>query len=112
MLFMQNTFECLLLAEIFQAMSSVWSYFSKVIDAGNNNEVAQCKFCSKSLQIPKSKTTSNLLEHIRKKHKEEAESFVTQSKDESEDRANNQPKLDHLFDSLYFDMQYYIVIYI
>ena len=77
-----------------------------------NNEVAQRKFCSKSLQIPKSKTTSNLLEHMRKKYKEEAKSFVTQSKDESEDRANNQPKLDHLFDSLYFDMQYYIVIYI
>ena len=43
----ENTFECLLLAEIFQAMSSVWSYFSKVFDAGNNNEAAQCKFCSK-----------------------------------------------------------------
>ena len=49
---------------------------------------------------------------MNRKHKEETESFVTQTKDESEDRANNQPKLDHLFDSLYFDMQYYIVIYI
>ena len=79
---------------------------------GTNNEAGQCKFCSKSPQIPKSKITSNFLEHIRKKHKEEAESFVTQNKDESEDRANNQPKLDHLFDSLYFDMRYYIVIYV
>ena len=94
-------------------MSSVWSYFSKVIDAGNNNEVAQCKFCSKSLQIPNSETTSNLLEHIRKKHKEEAESFVTQSKDESGDRANNQPKLDDIFERKMDDgKQYYIVFHI
>ncbi|KIH56260.1 BED zinc finger [Ancylostoma duodenale] len=78
-------------------MSTVWNYYKRMVEAGSNSELAICKFCSKSFNIPKSRTTTNLLEHIRRKHKEEAEESTSTFTGDNDSTNNNQPKLEEMF---------------
>ncbi|RCN29468.1 BED zinc finger [Ancylostoma caninum] len=78
-------------------MSTVWNYYKRMVEAGSNSELAICKFCSRSFNIPKSRTTTNLLEHIRRKHKEEAEESTSTFTGDNDSTNNNQPKLEEMF---------------
>ncbi|WKY03567.1 hypothetical protein Q1695_004933 [Nippostrongylus brasiliensis] len=51
-------------------MSAVWNVFRKMTDEYGNT-VAVCTVCSRSLKVPKSKTTTNLLSHLRNNHCDE-----------------------------------------
>ncbi|RCN38563.1 BED zinc finger [Ancylostoma caninum] len=51
-------------------MSAVWSVFKKAIE-DEGSDVAVCGICSKTYKIPKSRSTTNLLQHIREKHPDE-----------------------------------------
>ncbi|CAJ0602077.1 unnamed protein product [Cylicocyclus nassatus] len=51
-------------------MSAVWNYFRKTND-GFGNLIGICTLCQRPLKIPKSKTTTNLLGHLRTSHGEE-----------------------------------------
>ncbi|EYB89373.1 hypothetical protein Y032_0232g3023 [Ancylostoma ceylanicum] len=56
-------------------MSAVWNYFRKTNDEFGNF-IGICTLCNRSLKIPKSKTTTNLLAHLRTSHGEELGSFT------------------------------------
>ncbi|KIH55319.1 BED zinc finger [Ancylostoma duodenale] len=82
-------------------MSYIWSLYKKAFDDARN-ELAVCKTCSKVMKIPKSRTTSNLLEHVRKKHPEELEkakaTASTKSvRDYDSNNNNNQTTIDGVF---------------
>lgn len=53
-------------------MSVVWEIFTKSCD-DKGNDFAVCGICEKSLRLPVSKTTTNLLYHLQKEHKPELE---------------------------------------
>ncbi|VDM61963.1 unnamed protein product [Angiostrongylus costaricensis] len=48
-------------------MSAVWNVFQKTTDE-YGNVLATCTVCSRSLKVPKSRTTTNLLAHLRNNH--------------------------------------------
>ncbi|CAJ0602821.1 unnamed protein product [Cylicocyclus nassatus] len=75
-------------------MSSVWNYYKKTIDADTNTECATCNFCEKSFRLPKSRTTTNLLEHVRRKHKTEVENLAKEAKMEA--KKDKQEHKEHI----------------
>ncbi|CAJ0589733.1 unnamed protein product [Cylicocyclus nassatus] len=77
-------------------MSSVWNFFKKAVDVECNAETAVCNFCGKSLFIPKTRTTSNLLHHLRSKHKAEVEKFEQRASLNKNER-EKQPKIEDVF---------------
>ncbi|WKX99155.1 hypothetical protein Q1695_014214 [Nippostrongylus brasiliensis] len=48
-------------------MSMVWDMFVKKVDA-TGSSVGECKLCKKLIKIPQSKTTTNLLGHLKNNH--------------------------------------------
>lgn len=59
--------------------------------------MAVCSICDKSFRVPKSRTTTNLLAHLRMFHKEQLEKTPTSSKPVLEEPMDAQPKLDDMF---------------
>ncbi|KAL6739193.1 hypothetical protein Aduo_012673 [Ancylostoma duodenale] len=51
-------------------MSVVWNLYKKMKGEGGE-DLAVCKICSKTVKIPRSKTTMNMLSHLRESHKED-----------------------------------------
>ncbi|EPB75916.1 BED zinc finger [Ancylostoma ceylanicum] len=81
------------------AVSYIWSLYKKAFDDARN-ELAICNTCSKVFKIPRSRTTSNLLEHVRKKHPEELEKATAKATTKSicdDDSNNNQRTIDGVF---------------
>ncbi|EYC27953.1 hypothetical protein Y032_0008g266 [Ancylostoma ceylanicum] len=76
-------------------MSVVWNLYKKM-KGESGEDLAVCKICSKTVRIPKSKTTTNLLSHLRESHKEEMEDAQTTTLKENT-IVETQPKLDELF---------------
>lgn len=52
-------------------MSAVWSIIFEGSIEDEGNDLAVCSICTKSYKIPKSKSTANLLQHLREKHLDE-----------------------------------------
>ncbi|KIH68461.1 BED zinc finger [Ancylostoma duodenale] len=77
-------------------MSVVWNLYKKMKGEGGE-DLAVCKICSKTVKIPRSKTTTNMLSHLRESHEEDMIEAEKQTTSREKKAIESQTKLDELF---------------
>ncbi|CAJ0593694.1 unnamed protein product [Cylicocyclus nassatus] len=77
-------------------MSVVWDMFTRIWDEEGNG-VAECKVCKKTMKIPHSKTTTNLLLHLSENHKVELEKAREEKKSKIPAKPVKQPSIRTAF---------------
>ncbi|VDO84365.1 unnamed protein product [Heligmosomoides polygyrus] len=77
-------------------MSMVWDMFVKRTDA-SGGYVGECKWCKRELKIPPSKTTTNLLAHLKNNHAKEVKKWKEEREVKTESTSKAQMKIETSF---------------
>ncbi|KAL6723596.1 hypothetical protein Aduo_018581 [Ancylostoma duodenale] len=77
-------------------MSVAWNLYKKMKGEGGE-DLAVCKICAKTLKVPRSKTTTNMLSHFRESHKEDMIEAEKQTSSREKKVIESQTKLNDLF---------------
>lgn len=77
-------------------MSMVWEMFARRGD-GSGGYLAECKWCKRELRIPPSKTTTNLLAHLKNNHASEVRRWREEKDVKSGLSSKAQTKIDASF---------------